>query len=1099
MDTGAEAIILRQSTVDDHELDITSGTSTDIVFGNGESPSTNLRARIGHLDAIVCPDSCLSEDLVSVSPILDAGFTLTMERNEGLLRNETSGASIKVRREGKRWSIDLEDLANAVRVMPQVPDNPAIRDMLLANAVVTKEAKSLRQKVISLLERMGHPNTEAMCQAIEGETPTWTHCELTATLIRRIMRSQPCLTCLLAKRPKPPIAAPSGDRQDIPPGYCISGDIVPISPAAQDGSTLFFLFADVATGYMQAFTSKTKTGFLNAFKSATDFFRSNGHTVKVFRSDSETVLIDGEMGAYLAENGFTHEKSAPEAHHQNFVERYVGTLVRATATLLHGQHFLRAEDWNWAMFHAVNCKNRTPNSKSSPRSPLEIITGQRVNLQKSFHFSFGDLVAVHIPKERRTWKLDLRWDVGIYIGQPDNIVDAGLIFYPFERSVKCRTDLVKLDISDEAYKMYYSRRHDIRDSKESTPTRIGRLLEGCWDITRMLNEGSTQDAQPQALIAPLTEPEEIPQELADEEDTQQRLRRKWDHLPPPLSTRARNKIRAALAAYLRHPDNSALMESFKVMAAKTGGPKVAEALRSQEREGWIDVIVDEIISLLHTTQSLVEEVIDESLPYLLVHGTMQLKKKMKTADIVEKLKARLCACGNELDQVDADTYSPTVSALTHATLLQIAVHDKMHLQTIDTVSAYLCQDYPQDTTPLYLKLPKLVAEVCGLDPHKTYRVKKYIYGLPDAGRAYYDAYSSHLIENGFSRSISDPCLFYRFTDATNRIYVWIHVDDTLVAASRLDDINAFKETMKKRFKITVNEAADQHLGVNIEHLPDGSLKLTQSKLLRVVFTEFPVEGDGSRRRHLVPLIPNKTPKNHDLIDRTIYLHLLGMLNYLLRSRPDIATALSFAATKAVSPTQDDFDNLLDIVRYLWRTQDVGLTIRPGDSTAPLHLHCYVDASFLTHPDSRGHSGYCLCLGDLGSFYSKSMKQTMVATSSTHAEIKALYQLVVDLVYVIHTCEEIGRPVHLPAVIFEDNLPAVQLSEPLSSRAKKSRHFLMLVNFIREYVILGLITIKKIKSEDNVADLLTKPLDFKSFAEKAARLLGLDSYPSELDA
>ena len=49
-----------------------------------------------------------------------------------------------------------------------------------------------------------------------------------------------------------------------------------------------------------------------------------------------------------------------------------------------------------------------------------------------------------------------------------------------------------------------------------------------------------------------------------------------------------------------------------------------------------------------------------------------------------------------------------------------------------------------------------------------------------------------------------------------------------------------------------------------------------------------------------------------------------MLNYLLRSRPDIATALSFAATKSASPTTQDYDNLLDIVRYLWQTKHVSL-------------------------------------------------------------------------------------------------------------------------------------------------------------------------------
>ena len=60
--------------------------------------------------------------------------------------------------------------------------------------------------------------------------------------------------------------------------------------------------------------------------------------------------------------------------------------------------------------------------------------------------------------------------------------------------------------------------------------------------------------------------------------------------------------------------------------------------------------------------------------------TMQLKIKMITETIVDKLKARLCACGNELEEVDNDTYSPTVSALTHCLMLQLAVHDRMHIR-----------------------------------------------------------------------------------------------------------------------------------------------------------------------------------------------------------------------------------------------------------------------------------------------------------------------------------------------------------------------------------------------------------------------------------
>ena len=130
------------------------------------------------------------------------------------------------------------------------------------------------------------------------------------------------------------------------------------------------------------------------------------------------------------------------------------------------------------------------------------------------------------------------------------------------------------------------------------------------------------------------------------------------------------------------------------------------------------------------------------------------------------------------------------------------------------------------------------------------------------------------------------------------------------------------------------------------------------------------------------------------------------------------------------------------------------------------------------------------MGDLSAFYSKSNKQPVVATSSTHAEVKALYQLVTDLIYLINLSDEIGRSIDLPAIIFEDNNPTVQVTSSLSARIKKSKHFLMLINFIRHQVTLGLVEVKKIATQENVADVLTKPLNWREFGPKAARLLGI---------
>lgn len=372
-------------------------------------------------------------------------------------------------------------------------------------------------------------------------------------------------------------------------------------------------------------------------------------------------------------------------------------------------------------------------------------------------------------------------------------------------------------------------------SAKSTSTRIHDRIEAIqWSFDAPPDDSLDDEAEINPI--PLMEPEEVPAALQAPNPV--RKRRTWDHLPPPSRTRLQAGLHIASCEIVPTDQVNVYTVSIKAYAARASGPQVKEALESFIRDQWIDEMHREIIdSMLNTTQTLREEDIDESKPYYLIHTTMQLKVKMKTETIIDKLKARLCACGNELDDVPYETYSPTVSALTHCLMLQIAVRDRMHIKLIDTKSAYLCQDYPADATPLYVMLPKRVAEALNLNPKQTYRVLKYIYGLPDAGRAYYDAYSEHLMSHGYTRTISDPCLFFKTIGNRRRVYIWIHVDDTLIAADDLRDIEEFKDVMRKRFEITVNEEADHHLGVNIERLEDGSLKLTQSKLLGNIFSE----------------------------------------------------------------------------------------------------------------------------------------------------------------------------------------------------------------------------------------------------------------------
>ena len=72
---------------------------------------------------------------------------------------------------------------------------------------------------------------------------------------------------------------------------------------------------------------------------------------------------------------------------------------------------------------------------------------------------------------------------------------------------------------------------------------------------------------------------------------------------------------------------------------------------------------------------------------------------------------------------------------------------------------------------------------------------------------------------------------------------------------------------------------------------------------------------------------------------------------------------------------------------------------------------------------------------------------------------------------------------------EDSQPTIDLVTDLSIRAKRSKHFLMLIAYVREKVANGLIEIQKVDTKVNLADVLTKIVTGAEFHTKADMLLG----------
>ena len=423
-------------------------------------------------------------------------------------------------------------------------------------------------------------------------------------------------------------------------------------------------------------------------------------------------------------------------------------------------------------------------------------------------------------------------------------------------------------------------------------------------------------------------------------------------------------------------------------------------------------------------------------------------------------------------------------------LQYISLTDNAVEALVDTVGAFLMQAYPcsPEDKELYVVLDDRVSEACGLAKGQLWRVKRYLYGLPDAGRAYYVAYNKLMVENGYTCSVFDPCLFFkRYGDSW--IYAWCHVDDTYVSCSSDKEMAEFLLMMdSSQFSITVKNLVDSYIGVKIERLLDGRRKWTQPKVLNDLFKYHNITNKPGYEESMPR--PTTRTRNTESFNVSEYLSLLGSLIFVLKTRLDIAFAVSYAASKATSPTVSDWEDLKHTLQYLYQTRDYGMILEPQEPGSPLVLSCYCDASWLSDSDSKSQTGFCCSFGGGAAFYGKSIKQPTVSVASTASEQRALFQLVHEVVFIISLCEEIGRPIELPVTIKEDNKSTILLSTRMTGQVKKSRHFLMLIHYVRDQVKRGLIRLDYVLTEENIADILTKSLYGEDFQYKRQGLTGV---------
>ena len=111
------------------------------------------------------------------------------------------------------------------------------------------------------------------------------------------------------------------------------------------------------------------------------------------------------------------------------------------------------------------------------------------------------------------------------------------------------------------------------------------------------------------------------------------------------------------------------------------------------------------------------------------------------------------------------------------------------------------------------------------------RLKKALYGLKKAPRAWYSRIDSYLLENGFEKCEGEPTLYIKEKDGKMLIVV-LYVDDVIFTGNDDCLVESFKKVMKEEFEMTDMGLLKYFLGTEVEKNKMGFLSHKKSMSMK---------------------------------------------------------------------------------------------------------------------------------------------------------------------------------------------------------------------------------------------------------------------------
>jgi hypothetical protein len=434
-----------------------------------------------------------------------------------------------------------------------------------------------------------------------------------------------------------------------------------------------------------------------------------------------------------------------------------------------------------------------------------------------------------------------------------------------------------------------------------------------------------------------------------------------------------------------------------------------------------------------------------------------------------KCKARLVVRGDQqVKSTLKDTYAATLAARSFRIFMAIAARFDLELIQYDAVNAFV---HAKLDEKVFMRMPYGYRK-----PGRVLKLNKALYGLRRSPILWQKTLYTSLVAIGFQPVPHEPCCLTH-----KGILIFFYVDDIVVAYRKSYEpmVHSMIGQLKRQYNLEGGNELQWFLGIRILRDRDRKIIwLSQStyidKIANLAKSSQPDSTPMSREE----LLPYENRASYSQIN--LYQRKIGSLLYAaVTTRPDIAFATSRLSRFLTNPGPKHHAAADRVLLYLKRYKDLGLQF---GGTGEDNFTVASDASFADNTiDRKSSQAYAMRL--FGSLIGwRANKQDTVTTSTTEAELLALSQAAKEGQYISRLLKELTVELDNHRIEIQcDNVQTIRLvTEEITKLQTKLRHVDVHNHWLRQEVSRGRINVTYTKSQDMIADGLTKVLPTETF-------------------